>query len=245
VATTVAMVAGNIAATSLPLFGRSTGEVADRYPVLVTPAGYVFSIWGLIYLAMLAYSAAQFISPLSEDPLIDRLAAPVIVSNIANVTWLVMWHALYVWASVAVMLVLLGSLVAAYVLARRGRPSARSALERWAVRVPLSLYLGWVSVATIANVASALYDLGWTGAPLAAEWWAVIMIAVAGLLAAVGVARERDVVFAGVFVWALAGIAVEQEIGLVVWSAAAVAVAVTVAAAIALASRARSVTALP
>lgn len=236
---TVGMVIGNFAAISLPLFGRTTGEVSARYQVLVTPAGYVFSIWGLIYLAMLAYSAAQFAGPLRDDDLPERLAIPIIVSNVANVLWLVLWHALLISLTVPVMLGLLGALASAYVIARTGRPRQVSSVERWAVRAPLGLYLGWVSVATIANIASALEAAGWNGFGLPDVTWAVIVLLVGALIALLVLAIHGDVVFAGVFVWAYVGIAVEAPAGLVPLAAGLLALALGVSAA-ALAIRSRA-----
>jgi translocator protein len=195
-------------ANALPLFGRGTGEVSAIYPTLVTPAGYVFAIWGVIYLGLIAYSAAQFLSPLADDPLPDRLAWPLIVSGVANVVWLLLWHSLSIYWTVAAMLLLLGSLITAYLVARSNRPEPPPALERWAVRAPLGIYLGWVSVATIANISSALYAAEWGGWGLTADVWGAIVLAVGAALAFAGLARQGDCVFAGVFVWAFAGIAV-------------------------------------
>ena len=132
--TTVGMVAGNVLAETQQWGGRSTAAVSAMFPVLVTPAGYVFAIWALIYVGMLAYSAAQFLEPLRRDRLADRLAPAIIVSNVANVTWLWLWHDLRIGLTVVVMLVLLVSLIAAYLIARSYRPRPRSSLERWAVR---------------------------------------------------------------------------------------------------------------
>jgi len=211
----VGVIVMNVLASALPLFGRGTGEVSDLYPTLVTPAGYVFVIWAFIYLGLLAYCVAQFVSPLADDALIDRLAWPLIVSCIANVVWLFLWHSLNIAWSVPVMVLLLLSLVTAYVIARQGRPDRPSGLERWAVRAPLGLYLGWISVATIANISSALYAADWTGWGLPAEWWGAIVLAVGAALAFMALARGSDCVFAGVFVWAFAGIAVATPSSLV------------------------------
>lgn len=199
----------NYLASALPLFGRGTGEVSAEFPSLVTPAGYVFSIWGLIYLGLIGYSVAQFVRPLAASPLPDRLAWPLIASSIANVSWLFLWHSLNIYWSVPVMLALLASLIVAYLIARREDPGAPSTLERWAVRAPLGLYLGWISVATIANISSALEAAGWDRWGFRAEAWGVIVLIVGAALALTALARERDTVFAGVFVWAFAGIAVE------------------------------------
>ena len=209
------MIVMNVLANIVPFFGRGTGEVSALYPTLVTPAGYVFAIWGLIYIGLLAYAVAQFVSPLATDPLPEQLAWPLIVSNVANIVWLLLWHSLNIYWTVPVMLVLLASLIVAYRIARRDRPDHISALERWAVRAPLGLYLGWVSVATIANISGALYAARWSGWGIPAEWWGVIVLVVGAALAFLGLAREGDAVFAGVFVWAFAGISVATPSALV------------------------------
>jgi translocator protein len=224
----LAMIVMNILANALPFFGRGTGEVSALYPTLVTPAGYVFAIWGLIYIALIAYSVGQFLKPLATDPLPDSLAWPLIVSNVANAVWLLLWQSLNIYWTVPVMLVLLASLIIAYRIARKDRPDSPSALERWAVRAPLGLYLGWVSVATIANVSAALYAANWGGLGVPAPWWGIVVLVVGAALAFMGLARERDGVFAGVFVWAFAGIAVATSSSLVRMTAGVLALAIAV-----------------
>jgi hypothetical protein len=238
--TVAAMIVMNILANALPFFGRGTGEVSALYPTLVTPAGYVFAIWGLIYIALIAYSAAQFIKPLATDPLPDALAWPLIVSNAANVVWLLLWQSLNIFWTVPVMLVLLASLIVAYRIARKDRPANPSALERWAVRAPLGLYLGWVSVATIANISAALYAAKWSGFGIPAEWWGVVVLVVGAALAVLGLLREGDGVFAGVFVWAFAGIAVATSSSLVQITAAALAVVIAVGIVVSAVARRRT-----
>ena len=237
----VGMIVMNILANALPLFGRGTGEISARYPTLVTPAGYVFAIWGLIYIALLAYSVAQFVRPLATDPLPDRLAWPIIISNVANVTWLFLWHSLNIYWTVPVMLALLVSLIAAYVIARRDRPEHPGALERWAVRAPLGLYLGWVSVATIANISNALVAARIVPLGIPAASWGVIVLVVGAALAFVALAREGDCVYAGVFVWAFAGIAVETRSSLVQLTAGILAAAIAVGIVVSAVARRRLV----
>jgi len=227
-ATVAGMLVVNVLANALPLFGRDTGEVSALFPSLVTPAGYVFAIWGVIYLGLLAYTAAQFLSPLATDSLPDRLAWPLIVSNVANASWLLLWHSLNIYLTVPVMLALLVSLITAYSIARSSRPDHLSALERWAVRMPLSVYLGWISVATIANISGALAASKWTGWGIAPEWWGVIVLVVGATLAFAGLVRQGDGVFAGVFVWAFAGIAVATASPLVRSAAGVLAAAIVV-----------------
>lgn len=207
-ATSLGMIVANVLANALPFFGRGTGAVSALYPTLVTPAGYVFGIWALIYLGLIAYSVAQFVGHLARDPLPDRLAWPLIASNFANVTWLLLWHSLNIYWTVPVMLVLLTSLIAAYRTSRDDRPAVLPGLERWAVRAPLSVYLGWISVATIANISGALVAAEWGGFGIPAQWWGVIVLVVGAVLAFAALLREGDGVFAAVFVWAYAGIVV-------------------------------------
>ncbi len=206
--TSVGMITMNALANIIPFFGRGTGEVSALYPTLVTPAGYVFAIWGVIYIGLITYSIAQFTGHLAEDPLPDRLAWPLIISNVANVIWLLLWHSLNIYWTVPFMLVLLASLIAAYLIAHSGRPVQPSALEAWTVRAPLGVYLGWVSVATIANISGALVAANWNGFGIPASWWGLLVLFVATVLAFANLVRVGDCVFAGVFVWALAGIAV-------------------------------------
>lgn len=228
----VAMIVMNVLANALPFFGRGTGEVSAFYPTLVTPAGYIFAIWGVIYIALIAYLVAQFLEPLAADLLPEALAWPLIVSSVANVGWLLLWQSLNIYWTVPVMLVLLASLIIAYRLSRRDRPTNPSGLERLAVRAPLGLYLGWVSVATIANISAALYAADWSGWGMPAAWWGVFVLVVGAALAFVGLVRDGDGVFAGVFVWAFAGIAVATSSSLVRVVAATLAIAIAVGLAV-------------
>ena len=188
---------------------------------------------------MLAYASAQFFAPLSHDPLADRPVWPLIISSVANVAWLLLWQSLNIYWTVPVMLVLLLSLIASYVICRQARPDHPSALERWAVRAPLGLYLGWISIATIANISAALYAAHWNGWGIPASWWGVIVLVVGAALAILGLMRDGDVVFAGVFVWAFAGISVATSSTLVRVAAGALAIAIALGAALSLVTKRR------
>jgi hypothetical protein len=150
------------------------------------------------------------------------------VSGVANVVWLLLWQSLNIFWTVPVMLVLLVSLIIANVISRSGQPGHAAVATRWAVQAPLSLYLGWISVATIANISGALYAARWDGWGIAPEWWGVVVLVVGAALAVAGLARHRDAVFAGVFVWAFAGIAVATPASLVQMTATALAVLIAV-----------------
>lgn len=199
----------NVLASTLPLNGQNTGEISDRFQVYFVPAGYVFSIWGLIYIGWIAFTIFQFQSSQKESPRLQRLGYLFALSNLANAAWLFCWHYNQFGLSVIVMLILLGLLIASYLALDVNRtPVTRT--EYWSVDVMFSVYLGWITVATVANITDWLYFVGWDGFGIPAQTWAVIMLAVASLLGlAMGLTR-RDVGYLAVLVWAFIGIAVKQ-----------------------------------
>jgi hypothetical protein len=199
----------NILATTLPLNGQSTGEISDRFQVYFVPAGYVFSIWGLIYLGWIAFTIFQLQPSQKENPRLRRLGYLFALSNLANAAWLFCWHYNQFGLSVLVMLVLLGLLIASYLRLNVNRSSI-SRVEYWAVDVLFSVYLGWITVATVANISDWLYFVGWDGFGISPQTWAVIMLAVASLLGLAMAITRRDIGYLSVLVWAFVGIAVKQ-----------------------------------
>ncbi|MBN2119286.1 MAG: hypothetical protein JW730_22130 [Anaerolineales bacterium] len=214
----------NVLAVTLPLNGQDTGEISDRFQVYFVPAGYVFSIWSVIYLGWIAFIIFQFLPSQKESPRLRRLGYLFAFSNLANAAWLFCWHYNLFGLSVLVMLALLGLLIASYLRLNVNRSSVTRA-EYWSVDVVFSVYLGWITVATVANITSWLYFVGWDGFGIAAQTWAVIMLAVASLLGLAMALTRRDVGYLAVLVWAFAGIAVKQTSAPMVvvsaWSAAA------------------------
>lgn len=202
-------VAVNALAVTLPIGGRTTAEVSDLYPALFVPAGYVFAIWGVIYLGLGIYAVAQAVPPLLRDARVRAIAWPFVLSGVLNSVWLVLWQTLRIYWTVPVMVALLLTLIAIVQRLRAGGPP--SPAERWLVRLPFSIYLGWISVATIANVTDALYAASWGGWGLTDVAWAVILLAIGTLLGLVMLARRGDVGYALVLVWAFVGIAVKQR----------------------------------
>ncbi|HLO30048.1 MAG TPA: TspO/MBR family protein [Anaerolineales bacterium] len=209
----------NILASTLPLNGQNTGEISDRFPVYFVPAGYVFSIWGVIYLGWIAFIIFQFRASQQENVRLRRLGYWFAVSNIANAAWLFCWHYNRFGLSVLVILGLLGSLIASYLRLNVNRSSV-TPREYWSVDVLFSVYLGWVTVATVANITAWLYSIGWNGLGISAQVWAAVMLVVASLLG-LGVALTRkDTGYLLVLVWAFIGIAMKQTgVPLVVTSA--------------------------
>jgi len=219
----------NALANLLPLNGRTTGEISYGFSAnLFAPASYVFSVWGLIYLLLTAFVGYQATPRGRRSAAVARVGPWFASSCVANVVWVTFWHYGLFPATLAAMVVLLVSLCA--VVAGLGPPrAAPSRSDRWLVYLPFSVYLGWISVATIANASIVLLDMGWDGAPLSPAVWTLVMLAVATGLGAWMVLWRGDAACGAVLVWAFVGIAVEQAavawVPVSAWAAAGVLVA--------------------
>jgi hypothetical protein len=200
----------NILANALPLNGLNTGDISDRFEVYFVPAGYVFSIWGLIYIGWIAFAVFQALPSQRENPRLVRLGYWFAVSCLANIGWLISWHYEYFAAGPFILAALAILLIVSYLRLEIGR-SRVSTAERWCVQIPFSVYLGWATVATIANVTSTLYFLGWGGWGLAPEAWAAIMLGVATVVGVLVFLTRRDFAFVLVLIWAFAGIALKHS----------------------------------
>lgn len=206
---TAATLVVNYLANGLPINGQTTGDVTRRFEVFFVPAGYVFSIWSVIYLGVIAYSVylGLTLAQGRADSGAARAIAPwYVLTAAANCCWLFAWHHNRFPLSMLLMVVLLIALIVIYRL-QASRPPT-STLERWTVHIPFRVYLGWISVATIANATITLDDARWSGFGLSEPTWGVIMIAVAAALGVVMNLLHRDIAYALVIVWALIGIAV-------------------------------------
>lgn len=194
----------NALATALPLNGIDTGEISDRLEVLFTPAGYVFSIWGVIYLALIIWTFRQF-KPYHQTRAVYQDTHLLFwLINLLNGIWLITWHYFYFGIGVIVMILLLVLLIGMYNVINQVKDQA---FDRW----PFSLYLGWISVATIANISYYLTEIGWNGFGIAAEMWTLILLAVAFVLATWFRYTQSDIVYPLVFIWALVGVGVENQ----------------------------------
>jgi hypothetical protein len=225
----LATIVVNALANILPFNGQETGAISDRFAIYFVPAGYVFSIWGLIYLGLIAYAIFQALPAQRENPRLRSIGGLFLLSSVANIAWIFLWHYEVFAATLPVMLVLLGSLIAIYLRLGTGLTQVSRA-ETWMVRVPFSVYLGWITVATVANATQLLYFLGWNGGALGPEVWTVIMLAVAVVLAWLMAITRRDVAYLLVLVWAFIGIATKHAGTPVVSTAAWIATALVAAA---------------
>lgn len=229
----------NYLSNALPLGGRTAGEISDSFEVLFVPAGYVFAIWGLIYLLLIGFVVNQALPARREDARLRAVGWPFVVSCLLNGAWLFAWHFGYFPLSLAIMLALLGTLITIYRrLAASGPPHSRG--ERWLVDLPFSVYLGWITVATVANVSIVLFNAGWNGEPLGPVPWTLLMLAVGAGLGLAMALRHRDIAYLLVLVWAYLGIWVAQAETAAVATASLVLALALAALALWLAWRARS-----
>jgi benzodiazapine receptor len=201
----LAMIAVNIAANALPINGQNTGEISDRFDVYFVPAGYVFSIWGLIYLGMLAYAVYQGLPAQAQNPALRRIGYLFVFSSLVNIAWIFAWHYNLVALSVLIMITLLGLLLAIYLRLDIGRVQVEPAMK-WLVHVPFSIYLGWITVATIANITDWLYVIQWSGFGISPQMWAVIIL-VGGAMSF----TRGDVAYSAVLIWSFVGIALKHQ----------------------------------
>ena len=198
------MIAVNAAAVLLPINGYTTGALSDLNPTGFTPAGYVFSIWSLIYLGLIVFGFSQILASERVRERGRSIHALVLINAAANAGWIFAWHYRQVALSLLIMLAILATLASIYVsLRRQGHPDWR---EFVMIDGPFSLYLGWISSATILNLAAAFFDRQSYPFNLSMDEWAVVSVTAAVALYTWLGTRTRDVVYCAVFVWASYGI---------------------------------------
>jgi len=213
VVTYLAMITMNVLANALPLNGRRTGEVSDAYPSLFTPAGVTFSIWGLIYLLLglhVLYQLGLFrgaAPDVGRTVLLNRVGVLFAISSLANTAWVFAWHYDVIAISAVLIVVILVCLILIADTLRVARLTTR---ERWFVGVPFSVYFGWTTVATVANITVLLVSLKWNGFGIAASVWATIIVLVAMVIGTATMLRNRDVAYGLVLIWAYIGILIRQ-----------------------------------
>jgi hypothetical protein len=198
----------NTLANALPLNGLNTGQISDRFNVYFVPAGYVFSIWGLIYIGLIAYGIFQALPAQRDNPRLRATGWWIVLSGLANSTWIFLWHYEQFPLTLLAMFTLLAALIITYLRLGIGRGVVSKA-ETWAVRVPFSVYLGWITVATIANVTSVLDYVKWDRWGLSPETWMVIMLVVVMAVSLAMIFTRRDTAYTLVILWALAGIGIK------------------------------------
>lgn len=197
----IAMIVVNFLATSLPINNRSTGEISDAYSNLFAPAGIAFSIWGLIYLLLAIYVIYQFKS--KNDGLLKKINIFFIITSIANILWIFAWHYDFIGTSLILMLVLLFGLIK---IADILRSNDLTKEEKRFIKVPFSVYFGWITVATIANITVFLVSINWGGFGVSDFIWTTIVLLVGLIIGIWRMNKDNSFVYGLVLVWAYLGI---------------------------------------
>jgi benzodiazapine receptor len=204
------VVVNSLAGSTTVIGGRNTAQVSDANPTLITPAGYVFSIWGIIYILLGVFVVYQALPSQQGKGYQKKIGWLFVLSSLANIVWLFLWQFEYLSLSVVLMFLLLATLILIYLRVGIGKSKVILG-ERLAVHLPFSVYLGWITVASIANVAATLVSLNWDGFGVGPETWAAVVIAVALVITVFMLATRKDVAYALVIIWALVGIGVKQS----------------------------------
>ena len=194
----------NFLANYLPFNGQTSGEISDKLDVLFTPAGYVFSIWGFIYLLLALWVFRQFMGKYRKSPVYMVSFPWFALSCVFNAAWLLAWHYEYFLLSVLIIITLLLTLIVIYT-------NIKKADHTFFDLMPFSIYLGWVSVATIANISYYLTYIGWDGFGISDVTWTIILLLVATALAFIFAVKNKDWCYPLVFVWAFIGIGINNR----------------------------------
>ena len=204
----------NVWANTNPPNGLTIGEISQQIfrDVLITPASYAFAIWGLIYIGLFSLGIYQVLPAQRNDPLMRKVGYKVAIACIAQIIWVICFLYRQYAASFIVMLCILLPLIGAYwSLPFKSSRLRITKWQKWLIRVPISIYLAWISVATILNGAIVLESWQWNGWGIDAVWWTVIMLLVAGFITHFVTIPRLDYAYAGVFIWALIAIAVKNS----------------------------------
>lgn len=218
----IALIAWNYAANALGINGNTISSLSGEYYNLFTPAGYAFSIWGPIFLGLIAHGIYQVrvvFSKGKDDNFVSQMGPWLILANMANAGWVWFWLTEQTGISVIMMLIILVSLIMVILRLNMERWDAPINIIAW-VWWPLCLYSGWIAVATIANFAAYLTKINWEFL-FNETSWTVVMIIVAAVLNLFMIITRNMREFAAVGVWALVAIAVRHwgEIPVLQWSA--------------------------
>jgi len=205
------VIAVNALANILPINGYNTGQVSAFYPNAFVPAGFTFSIWGVIYLLLLSYTIGYTYYTLKQQQFpkafifIERINIYFLMTCVLNMAWILAWHYLQIELSVVIMLLFLSTLIQLF-LKSNIMANGLTSTQKFILQTPFTVYLGWISVATIANITALLVAYKWNAFNIAPVYWSAAMILIAILLAVLMLKKFRSIAFALVVAWALWGI---------------------------------------
>ena len=200
----------NALANILPINGYNTGEVSAFYPNYFVPAGFTFSIWGVIYLLLMGFVICSLLAALPSFPtqarkVIAKASPLFLLTCLLNAGWIVAWHYLFLGLSLFIMLIFLITLIKLFLTINKTKFELRPFYRFW-IYHPFVVYLGWISVATIANFTALFVGIGWQGEPFAATTWSILLIIIAMLLGIILVGVKKEPAYGFVLAWAFFGI---------------------------------------
>lgn len=201
----------NIWANLNPPQGLTIGEISQQVfgEVLITPASYAFAIWGLIYLGLISFAIYQALPSQKSEPLLRKIGYKLVFASLSQIVWVFCFLNRQYAASFLLMICILLPLISAYwCLPFRTRISRST---KWLIRTPISIYLAWISVATVVNGASVLDYWQWNGWGISPVGWTIIMLMLAGLITHFVTIPRLDFAYGGVFVWAAIAIAIKNS----------------------------------
>ena len=213
--TYLAMIIVNGLANALPINGMITGDISDSYPNLFAPTGITFTIWGVIYLLLAAHTLYQLglFRKKGEEvktALLKEVGTLFAISSLANVAWIFAWHYKVIPLSMVLMLIILVCLALITIRINKEKLTTN---EKVFIRLPFSVYFGWITVATIANATTLLVDF--LGSPvkllgISEVVWTVAILLIGLLIGVVTTLKYRDVPYGLVIVWAYIGILIKH-----------------------------------
>jgi len=195
------MIVMNYLANALPLNNKTTGELSDSFPNLFVPAGITFSIWGIIYILLLIYSIIQFTG--SNQLMMSNISWFFAISCVLNAAWIIFWHYGKLPLSLLVMLGMLVSLIYINILIKE--------LPSGIIKASFGIYLGWICIATIANVTALLVNYKWSGFGFSDETWTIVMISIGAIITSITLYRLDNPFIGLSVIWAFTGIIIKHQ----------------------------------
>lgn len=191
--------------------GETMGTISAKYQNLFTPAGYAFSIWGLIYIGLLGF--VIYFGPFTKQTehktkVVLNIGWWFLISCCTNSLWVVAWLYEYTFITVLLMLLLLASLLK---IIQQTEVLPSTFQNNIFLKLPFQIYSGWISVALIANVAAYLKKISWNGFGIPETNWTIVLFMIALALHLFMIWKRRMPVFAMVAVWALIAIAIANK----------------------------------
>ncbi len=237
VAFVLTVIVNGLAGSTTLIGGVNTATISDSNPTLITPAGFTFAIWGVIYILLGVFVVYQALPSQKEKEYHKQIGWLFILISITNIGWIFLWQYNLVTLSLPVIVLFLIGLILIYTRLGIGKTQV-SLKEKLAVHMPFSVYLGWITIATIANAAVAGVSVNWNGFGINPETWAILIIIIALLLTLIVTATRKDIAYDLVIVWALVGIISKQTNTNIITTAEASAIIILIAiAAIAILTR--------